>query len=268
MIILLSPAKSLDETPHTSPVATTAPRFEAQTQAILARAKKLKPKQLAELMDISKALSDLNFARFQDFEAQTPMAAAHLFDGDVYDGLGARTLDADALGFAQTHLRILSGLYGLLRPLDAIRPYRLEMGTDLDIKKAKSLYAFWGAQIADQLTEDLTAQGDAIIINLASTEYAKAALIKGFAPTIITPRFLDIKDGKGRVLSFFAKRARGAMARYMIDKRITTPDGLKAFDTMGYGFDAALSSPTDWVFTRPQPEALTPQSPKRAKADH
>jgi len=256
MIALLSPAKSLNETMHPLKFPLTSPRLQNMTQDILLRAKKLKAKQLSEIMDISEALSTLNYERFQNFESQMTSSAIFLFDGDVYDGLQARTLDDQGLGFATSHIRILSGLYGLLRPLDEIRPYRLEMGTRLDLKKAKSLYQFWGHHIADLLSHDLKSQGDDIIINLASQEYSKAALIKGFTPNIITPRFLDIKDEKPRLLSFFAKRARGTMARYMIDHRLQTPDDLKKFDGMGYSFNERLSSETDWVFTRQQPPAI------------
>lgn len=257
MLTLLSPAKSLDETPVAGAPAATEPRFPAQTEKLLKSLKRLKPKGIGALMDISKALSELNHARYQGFEDQVAMSAVFMFDGDVYTGLQARTLDADGLAWAQDHIRILSGLYGVLRPLDAIRPYRLEMGSMLKTGRANSLYAFWGDVLAKSLTEEVKAQGQDTLINLASTEYSRAALTKALKLKVISPRFLDIKGNEARIVSFFAKKARGLMARYMIDHRVDRPEGLKDFAVEGYVFRADLSKDGDWVFTRPQPELVS-----------
>lgn len=250
MLTLLSPAKSLDLTPHDADRAATQPRFLDATEKLLKAAKKLKPKQISDMMDISPALSQLNYERYQGFETQPEMSAVFLFDGDVYDGLQARTLDGAALDFAQDHLRILSGLYGVLRPLDLIRPYRLEMGTSLKVGRAASLYAFWGETLADSLRAEAK---DGALLNLASQEYSKAALTKNLGLKVVSPRFLEIKGNEAKIVSFFAKKARGLMARYIVDHRIDQAEGIKDFNIAGYAFRSDLSSDGDWVFTRPQP---------------
>jgi len=252
MLILLSPAKSLDTTPHDGGLVSTRPRFHEATAQILSAMKKLKPKQIGALMDISDKLSQLNYERYQGFEGQEERIAAFLFDGDVYDGLQARTLDRDGLAFAQDHIRILSGLYGVLRPLDLIRPYRLEMGTSLKIGRKASLYQFWGEMLADNLRLEAT---DGMLVNLASQEYSRAALTVRLGLKVITPRFLELKGNDAKIVSFFAKKARGLMARYIIDGRIDRPEGLKDFDIAGYTFRQDLSRDGDWVFTRAQPAA-------------
>jgi cytoplasmic iron level regulating protein YaaA (DUF328/UPF0246 family) len=256
MLTLISPAKSLDTTPHVTGLAATEPRFPDATAKLLKSARRLKPKAIGELMDISPALSQLNHARYQAFETQTALPCVFMFDGDVYAGLEARTLDTAGLAWAQDHLRVLSGLYGVLRPLDKIRPYRLEMGSMLKTGRANSLYQFWGDALAKSLTEELKAQGGDAIVNLASQEYARAALTKALKARVVSPRFLEIKGNEARIVSFFAKKARGLMARYMIDHRIDRPEGLKDFDIAGYRFRADLSSGDDWAFTRPQPELV------------
>ena len=256
MLTLISPAKSLDTTPHAASLDITDPRFADATAKLLKSAQKLKPKAIGELMGISAALSRLNYERFQGFDAQAPMPGVFMFDGDVYDGLQARTLDTDGLGWAQDHLRILSGLYGVLRPMDAIRPYRLEMGSQLKTGRATSLYQFWGDTLAKSLTEELKAQDSDAIVNLASQEYARATLTKALKARVVAPRFLEIKGNEAKIVSFFAKKARGLMARYMIDHRVDRPEGLKDFNIAGYAFRADLSSEGDWVFTRPQPELI------------
>ncbi len=256
MLTLISPAKSLDETPHDSGLAATEPRFLDGTAKLLKSAQRLKPKAIGELMDISKALSQLNYERYQGFAAQTARPCIFMFDGDVYVGLKARTMDSEALAWAQDHLRILSGLYGVLRPMDEIRPYRLEMGSQLKTGRAHSLYQFWGDTLAKSLTAELKAQGGDTIVNLASQEYARAALTKALKAQVVSPRFLEIKGNEAKIVSFFAKKARGLMARYLIDHRIDRPDGLKDFDVAGYTFRADLSSGGDWAFTRPQPELV------------
>ena len=257
MLTLLSPAKSLDTSPLEGAPASTEPLFPAQTAKLLASLKKLKPKAIGELMDISKTLSELNYGRYQGFADQAEMSAVFMFNGDVYDGLQARTLDADALAYAQNHVRILSGLYGVLRPLDAIRPYRLEMGSQLKSGKAHSLYEFWGDTVAKQLTSELKDAGQDTIVNLASNEYSRAALTKALKAKVVSPRFLEIKGNEAKIVSFFAKKARGLMARYVVDHRIDRAEGLRAFDIAGYTYRDDLSKDGDWVFTRPQPEPVS-----------
>ena len=252
MLTLLSPAKSLDPTPHDGGLPPTEPRFADATAKLITAMKKKSPRQIAALMEISQALSQLNYERYQGFEAQEQMSAAFLFNGDVYDGLQARTLDRDALAFAQEHIRILSGLYGVLRPLDLIRPYRLEMGTALKIGRAASLYQFWGETLADTLRAEAA---DGVLLNLASQEYSKAALTKKLGLKVINPRFLEIKGNQAKIVSFFAKKARGLMARYIVDQRIDRPEGVRDFKVEGYEFRADLSQDGDWVFTRAQPLA-------------
>ncbi|ESQ89289.1 hypothetical protein ABAC460_13425 [Asticcacaulis sp. AC460] len=261
MLTLISPAKSLDTTPHEGAPAGTEPRFPEATAKLLKSLKRLKPKAIGELMDISKALSELNYQRFQGFEDQEAMSAVFMFDGDVYVGLEARTLGADGIAFAQDHLRILSGLYGVLKPLDLIRPYRLEMGSQLKTGRANSLYAFWGDTIAKSLKAEL--DGDPVV-NLASTEYSRAALTKALKAKVISPRFLEIKGNEAKIVSFFAKKARGLMARYMIDQRIDRLEGLKDFTVAGYAFRSDLTNGDDWVFTRPQPEAVNARQKEEA----
>ncbi len=256
MLTLLSPAKSLDVTPHETGLAATDPRFPEQSAKLLKSLKRLKPKAIGELMDISKALSELNYQRYQGFEDQLAMSAAFMFDGDVYTGLEARTLDAEALAWAQDHIRILSGFYGVLRPLDAIRPYRLEMGSQLKSGRANSLYEFWGDTLAKALTVELKAQGADTLVNLASNEYGRAALTKALKVRVVSPRFLEEKGNEAKIISFFAKKARGLMARFMIDHRIDTADGLKDFNVAGYVYRPDLSEDGDWVFSRPQPELI------------
>lgn len=257
MLALISPAKSLDLTVPDIETSATEPRFPAETEKLVKALKKLKPRAIAELMDISKALSELNHGRFQGFEDQAPMSAVFMFDGDVYTGLQARTLDADGIAWAQDHLRILSGLYGVLKPLDAIRPYRLEMGSSLKVGRANSLYQFWGDAIAKSLVIEARDAATDTLVNLASTEYSRAALTPALKLKIVSPRFLEIKGNEAKIVSFFAKKARGLMARYMIDHRIDRADGLKDFNTEGYSFRADLSKDGDWVFTRPQPEPVS-----------
>jgi hypothetical protein len=257
MLTLLSPAKSLDTSAHSGAPPATPPLFVDETAKLLHKMKTLKPAAIGRLMDISKALSELNHGRYQGFEAQEAMSAVFLFDGDVYDGLQARTLDADALAWAQDHIRILSGLYGVLRPLDAIRPYRLEMGTQLKVGRASSLYAFWADKLAKALLAESKAQGADAIVNLASTEYSRAALTPALKLKVVSPRFLEVKGNEAKIISFFAKKARGLMARYMVDQRIDRVEGLKDFRVAGYAFRADLSKDNDWVFSRPQPEPVS-----------
>ena len=269
MLAVISPAKSmnLDRSPTEVPAAT-APLFQAQAKTLAGLALKLESSGLASLMHLSDDLATLNHDRFKQFGKQDAKAAILLFAGDVYRGLDASSLTEADLLEANERLRVLSGLYGLLRPLDAIEPYRLEMGTRLKNSAGSNLYAFWEDQIAKQLLSDLAAStGAPVLINLASNEYWKAADRKAFTAPVITIGFREYRGGKPTLISFSAKVARGMMARFMIDGRVEHPDDLKAFDLDGYRFDPDLSSPEDvdlsapdgrwtWVFSRPDPRAV------------
>ncbi|MFT4090854.1 MAG: peroxide stress protein YaaA [Asticcacaulis sp.] len=255
MLILLSPAKSLNETPVSTDISVTEPRLSKETHALLGVTKKLKAADLKSLMGISDKLAELNRSRFAHFDEQAITPAAMLFDGDVYTGLKARELNADEQAFAQDHVRILSGLYGLLRPLDGIRPYRLEMGTSLKTAKGETLYAYWGSRIAKLIAEDAKAIGTDTVLNLASQEYARAALTIDLKLNVVNVRFLEIKGDKTQMISFFAKKARGLMARYIIENRITDPETAKGFSTDGYRFVPQQSGEHDWVFSRRHPNA-------------
>ncbi|MBB4658976.1 peroxide stress protein YaaA [Parvularcula dongshanensis] len=250
MLILISPAKNLDFAEAPAPPATT-PRFPEETAAL---AKSLKAKSAADiagLMSLSDKLAALNRARYRAFGEQSKKAAILAFAGDVYRGLDAGTMSHEDLSAAQDRVRILSGLYGLLRPLDAIEPYRLEMGTKLRTKKAADLYGFWGGKIAQAIEDDLAGHEDQTVVNLASNEYFKAA--KDLDAPVITPVFKEEKDGQARTLALFAKLARGMMARFAVDERLDRADGLKDFRGGGYKFQKALSDDRTFVFTRPQP---------------
>lgn len=237
MIAVLSPAKSLDYESPLPPLDATVPRFDAEAGQLAVAAARLTKPKLAALMHISDTLAALNVDRFRGFAEQPVRPALFAFAGDVYTGLEARSLESEALDYAQGHVRILSGLYGLLRPFDAIRPYRLEMGTRWAPGRTKTLYGYWGARIADLLAHDLHMEGSGIIVNLASQEYWQAvAPTPPAGATILTIDFRD--DGpKGlRFNSFAAKRARGMMARYICEHRITDIASLKGFDSDGYAF--------------------------------
>jgi cytoplasmic iron level regulating protein YaaA (DUF328/UPF0246 family) len=260
MLMVISPAKSLNFEPAAK-AAMTLPRMREDTASLARTAKRLRIKDLRGLMSISDDLARLNRERFQAFDADSEdgVQAAFAFNGDVYLGLRARELDRPALNWAQEHLRILSGLYGLLRPLDVIQPYRLEMGVRLKTRRGSSLYDFWGPRIAEQLNADAEGQADPTLINLASQEYFGGVDGKALKLPVITCNFLEEKDGEARMLSFFAKRARGSMARFAIDQRIDRAEGLKGFAVDGYRFIKSLSSDTDWVFGRPQPPPVAEQ---------
>lgn len=256
MIILLSPAKNMNFDAGDWP-APTRPRFLKESREIAAAARALSPAKLKSLMSISEALAALNHQRFVEFlgdgraNAQKPAALA--FNGDVYLGLSAKTMDATDFAFAQEHVRILSGLYGLLRPLDAIEPYRLEMGSKLKTARGKTLYDFWGDAIARDLEKALKPHDDQTIVNLASVEYFSAVAPTAVKSRVVTVNFREEKDGKLRSLQFFAKRARGMMARFAIDSRIRCADDLKAFNVEGYCFRDNGSTADEWLFARPQP---------------
>ncbi|MEW8053495.1 MAG: peroxide stress protein YaaA [Candidatus Thiodiazotropha sp.] len=254
MLITISPAKTLDyETP---PVTTThtKPAFLKQSRYLINNLRNYSAMDLAELMKLSVKLSELNFDRYHNwktpFTLKNSKQAALAMKGDVYSGLDAETLDVEGFNFAQRHLRILSGLYGVLRPLDLMQPYRLEMGTKLPNERGRDLYAFWGEQITQAINKDLEAQGDDILINLASNEYFKSIKPKLVKGRIITPQFKERKDGGYRMIGVFAKQARGLLSRYIIDNRIQDPREIQDFDRDGYSYNKRLSKENQWVFTR------------------
>lgn len=256
MLIFLSPAKSLDykTPPH---VATyTQPAFLDRSQALIEQLRALSPADIAQLMDLSDPLALLNYNRYADwslpFTPDNAKQAVLAFDGDVYDGLAAKTLSAADLDFAQQHVRILSGLYGILKPLDLMQPYRLEMGTKFKNRAGKDLYAFWGETLLEAINAELDAMPQPVAVNLASEEYFKAAIGRKFKGRLIQPVFEDWKNGRYKIISFFAKRARGLMTRYVVLNRLTDPEGLKAFASDGYAFAPEASDATSWVFRRRQ----------------
>lgn len=254
MLFLLSPAKSLDFDTPAPGVAHTQPQFVPQAQALIDILRELSPQDVAALMDLSDALSGLNVARYQawkpKFTAKNAKQAVLAFNGDVYEGLDAKSLSADDLTWAQDHVAILSGLYGVLRPLDYMQPYRLEMGTKLANPQGKDLYKFWGSQISDYLNQQLSKQGQAVIVNLASQEYFKSVDRKALQARVVECVFEDYKGGKYKIISFLAKRARGLMARYAVLKRVTRVEQLKKFNLEGYAFEASASEPDRLVFRR------------------
>lgn len=254
MLAVVSPAKKLDFDEVELDVPTTAPRFHGESLQLVARARKLRRSELKSLMKLSDPLTDLNVERFKAFsDALAPKHAKPAmlaFNGDTYLGLDASKFNSQDLAFAQEHLRILSGLYGVLRPLDVIQPYRLEMGARLKNKRGATLYDFWQGSLAKTLDQDLEGSNAQVIINLASNEYFKA--VKSGKPNarVITPAFKEVKGGHAKMIGIFAKQARGMMARYMITKRITDPEKLKGFNLGGYKFRPKQSSESEWVFTR------------------
>jgi len=254
MLIFLSPAKSLDYKTPPQVATHTQPAFLKQSETLIKQLRKLSPADIANLMDLSDPLALLNFNRYADwklpFTPENAKQAVLAFDGDVYDGLAAKTLAAADLDFAQQHVRILSGLYGILRPLDLMQPYRLEMGTKLANKGGKDLYAFWGERLLDAINAELEAMPRPVAVNLASEEYFKAAVGRKFKGQLIQPVFEDWKSGKYKIISFYAKRARGLMTRYAVLNRLDEPVGLKEFDYDGYAFAAEASDDKTWVFRR------------------
>jgi uncharacterized protein len=254
MLLLLSPAKSLDYDTPSSVEHPTTPPFIARSSALIELLRAKSPAQIAALMDLSEPLAALNVARYAAWRprstAKNSKPAVLAFNGDVYDGLDARTLGADDLAWAQQHVAILSGLYGVLRPLDRLQPYRLEMGTALANPHGKDLYAFWGDVVTDHLNTQLAKDASPVVVNLASQEYFRAVQRKRLKARVIDCVFEDWKGGGFKVISFFAKRARGSMARFAIQQRLRLPRGLQAFRADGYAFEAAASEPDRWVFRR------------------
>jgi cytoplasmic iron level regulating protein YaaA (DUF328/UPF0246 family) len=252
MLLLLSPAKSLDYESPLAKLPHTLPQFTPKSAELIEILKDKSPQEIAELMDLSDALSGLNVARYlawsPKFTAKNSRQAVLAFNGDVYEGLDAKTLSADDLAWAQDHLCILSGLYGVLRPLDYMQPYRLEMGTALPNAHGQNLYKFWGAQIAEYL--NLQQQPQPVIVNLASQEYFKAVDRKVLQARVVECVFEDFKGGKYKIISFNAKRARGLMARYAVIQRVSKVEQLKKFNLEGYAFEASASEADRWVFRR------------------
>jgi cytoplasmic iron level regulating protein YaaA (DUF328/UPF0246 family) len=254
MLIVLSPAKTLDyDTPPITD-AYTRPEFVAHSAELIDSLKQLSPARIGSLMQISDALAGLNVARYASWSAKftkkNAKQAVLAFNGDVYEGLNAASMDDAQLDYVQSHVRILSGLYGVLRPLDLMQPYRLEMGTRLANPRGKDLYAFWKDVITTALNETLAANGSKALVNLASEEYFKAVKPDLLDVPVISPVFEDWKNGRYKIISFHAKRARGLMARYAAMKRIVDPEKLKKFDLEGYAFDEENSTARSWVFRR------------------
>ncbi|BBR60655.1 MULTISPECIES: peroxide stress protein YaaA [unclassified Klebsiella] len=254
MLILISPAKTLDYQSKLATTRYTQPMLLEHSQTLIREARKLSAPQIKALMGISDKLADLNATRFHDwhpdFTPDNARQAILAFKGDVYTGLQAETFSDADFDFAQQHLRMLSGLYGVLRPLDLMQPYRLEMGIRLENPRGKDLYQFWGEEITQTLNAALREQGDDIVINLASDEYFRSVKPKALKGSIIKPVFLDEKNGKFKVISFYAKKARGLMSRYIIENRLSKPEQLTGFDSEGYFFDAESSSAEELVFKR------------------
>ncbi len=259
MIIVLSPAKSLDFDTPAHVRKHTLPDFLDDAAQLIDELRHLSPAQIATLMSISDPLAHLNFERFahwdRRFDEHNAKQAMLAFNGDVYEGFDAASLSAADLDYAQKHVRILSGLYGVLRPLDLIQPYRLEMGSRFANSRGKDLYAFWGGKVADVLNDALEKapnKGARVLINLASEEYFKSVKRGALAAPMIQPVFEDWKSGRYKIISFYAKRARGLMARYATLNRIDRAEGLKSFDLDGYAFAPEASSANSWVFRRRQ----------------
>ena len=256
MLTVISPAKRLDSNPVLLPIdcQATEPAFTADAARLIRAARKLSIEDIRGLMGISEALAILNLDRFKRFSMSPApnqlRPAALFFAGDTYVGLDAKTLDADTLLWAQSRLRILSGLYGLLRPLDAIQPYRLEMGSRLATTKGACLYDYWGKRLSKALNVAAAEADTDALINCASQEYFGAVDLKALKLRVITPVFLEEKGNEAKIVSFFAKKARGAMARYIAEHRLTDPQAIRTFDTGGYRFRADLSKGDRWVFLR------------------
>jgi len=254
MLAILSPAKTLD---FDSPLVTdqhSVPEFTKESTALIRTLRKLEPSEIGSLMGISDKLASLNHDRYAQwspsFDDETARASILAFKGDVYQGLNAPTMSKRDFTWAQKRLRVLSGLHGLLRPLDRIHPYRLEMGTKLDNPKGKDLYQFWGSKVTDALNEALAEQLSKVLVNLASNEYFKSVQAKDIEGRIVTPVFMDKKTDKFKIISFFAKKARGLMSAFIIKNKIIHVEDIKKFDVDGYSYNNALSDGDKWVFTR------------------
>ncbi|MEO8119821.1 MAG: peroxide stress protein YaaA [Rhodoferax sp.] len=256
MLFLLSPAKSLDFETPAGDLPHTPPLFVKQSSALIQLLQQKSPQEIASLMHLSDTLAGLNVARYAawrpKFTAKNAKQAVLAFNGDVYEGLDAKSLKPDELAWTQDHLCILSGLYGVLRPLDWMQPYRLEMGTQLANEQGNNLYKFWGSQIANYLNERLQRDVSPVVVNLASQEYFKAVDTKALKARVIECVFEEYKNGQYKIISFYAKRARGLMARFAVTHRLVTPKQLQGFDAEGYAFEAIISKPERLVFRRRQ----------------
>ncbi|MDJ0882355.1 MAG: peroxide stress protein YaaA [Gammaproteobacteria bacterium] len=254
MLAVVSPAKTLDYDSEVQTSEFTRPRHLKQSQLLINRLRDFSALDLTELQHVSSKIAELNFERNHQwktpFNLKNARQALFAFKGDVYTGLDAYTMNEENIQFAQDHLLILSGLYGVLRPLDLMQPYRLEMGTKLETSAGKNLYEFWDMQITDAINKQLKYSKSDTLINLASNEYFKSVKTKNINGQIITPAFKDYKNGQYKMIGFFAKKARGLMARYLIDHQLTDPNSLKDFNTEGYQFNTKLSDEKNWVFTR------------------
>lgn len=254
MLMVVSPAKNLDYDTAPTTSEFTIPTLLEHAEQIIHRCRQLSPQQVSSMMKISDKLAGLNVARFSNwslpFAPDNAKQAVLAFNGDVYSGLDAASFTEDDFSYAQQHLRILSGLYGLLKPLDLMQPYRLEMGTKIDNARGTNLYQFWGDIITNEINMAMEQQLDNVLINLASTEYFKSVKTNKLEGVIITPVFKDMKNGQYKVISFFAKKARGLMARYIIENRLSQVEQLKEFDVGGYRYNHAMSCAEELVFTR------------------
>ncbi len=252
MLIVLSPAKSLNFEPQNITKKSTRPVFREETGILTARLKEMSTSDIASLMSVSEKLASLNYERYQSWGRTTekPKAAIFAFDGDVYDGLDAGSLSEEQAMSAQKKIRILSGLYGVLKPLDLIRPHRLEMGTKLEVNGFKNLYEFWGGKLTGEINRAVLQSGSKILLDLASNEYFKSLDIKHLKAKLITAEFKDLSNGDYRIISYYAKRARGLMTRFILDHQIDNPDDLRAFDSDGYRFSPGMSSETKLTFIR------------------
>ncbi len=263
MLAVISPAKRLDWA-VTNTLPTTLPAFQDDAKRLVATAKRLPLRELKSLMHLSDDLARLNRDRFLAFQPEpdpdSDRPAAFAFAGDTYLGLDVGSMSDDALRYAQDHLRILSGLYGVLRPLDLIQPYRLEMGSRLKTRRGATLYAYWGDQLSKALNIQAAEMGTDILVNCASNEYFSAVDLKALKLQVVTPVFLEEKNGTAKTISFFAKKARGAMARFMMEQKAITIEDLRAFDFDGYSFDAAMSDASRPVFRRAYPNRTGKQS--------
>lgn len=259
MLAIISPAKTLDFDSACPDHKPTQPHFLDDAEELIGVLRKKSRPQLSDLMGISEKLADLNFQRYKDwqrpFSEDNARAALLAFKGDVYTGFNLESYKAEDFKFAQQHLRILSGLYGLLKPLDLIQAYRLEMGTKLKSDRGKDLYEFWRPQVTEAVQQAIAKSGSDCLINLASNEYFKSIDSKQLDSTVITPVFKDLKNDKYKIISFYAKKARGMMCDFMINKQIKDPNGLKKFNTAGYRYNKELSDNVSWVFTRDEPPA-------------
>lgn len=256
MLILLSPSKALNfARPAPASLQPTRPRLAQETERLLARLRTTSAEELKRLMRLSDPLAALTRARYEAFDAAEEHPAIFAFDGDVYTGFAVERLSPDDLAWAQRHVRILSGLYGLLRPLDLIRPYRLEMGVRFANDRAEDLVGFWREPLRTQLHADLAESGSDVVLNLASDEYFAAVDQRALGARLITPTFYDVRDGKARALFLYLKQARGSMARFAVQNRAAGPEPLQAFSEGGYRFEAGASTPQRWVFQRSQPPA-------------